>query len=172
MLGAFFFPQTDGHHFKETAFDLALKVGVGFNTGHDGNMVSLPGLKVAKDGRVFDFTDVNNLHIGPDGATHVLFCDSVVLQYLPLPLSRGTAVTAHSGNDKWNQAYGLAFVHHGPGYLADISDTPTTGGDGDGLARIDLVSESEIADAVLHFRDYIVKSQALGGLANAQHSRE
>src|SRR5579862_6079898 len=123
--------QTDGHHFEQTAFDLAAEVGVPFDAADEHYAVAVEGVLIHESlDAVGCFPERHHVQRADDRAAHCSLVNAVLGQNCGLPLGGSGAVTAHGREDERPAALRFPIVHHTACDGRDIGDTAAANADG------------------------------------------
>src|ERR1022692_854142 len=142
------FPQTDGHHFEQAAFDLAGEIRVPLDAAYQHHAIGIVRRLVHEGFDAFGgFAQGHHFQLADDGAAHGGFADSVAGQHLGLAGRIGRAVAAHGREDQRPHALLFPILNHVVDDGGDVVDTAAAHADGD--ARTGLQAAAETAGGEL-----------------------
>ncbi len=133
--------EPDGHHLKQSAFDITGKIGMPFDATDEHDSVRIESLLIEKR---FDAVGIasegNYFQPTKDRAPHRGFGNSIVGEHVGLAFGGGGSVASHRGEDERGTPGSGPIVDDRFRDLIDIRDSAASDADGDfragGEARI------------------------------------
>ena len=118
---ACFIAKTNCHHLHHAALVGCHEIRVGLDAVADDDTVGL----ISSFVKIYRCTiggvpKQNSFHGSFHRTTHSLLTDAIMVQYFPLSLSGGAAMTSHSRNNEWISSLFPDIIHHTTGDLCNI----------------------------------------------------